>query len=180
MATLWLSAGKVQTPHKIMGGGQEQSPTLATPPSFSKPSRWRQPPRVTRKTIANQSPSASRCKSMIDTLKSLNLTQRSQSNAKKMSWDERGCFGSAQCAHKKIKSPRVKAKSWPTHIYRCTPSNRAVMPSLGLKSQAIDALTLSNGRGTLASVARMAAMCPTHLNSNGQFQLTDASIAAKS
>jgi hypothetical protein len=49
------SPGKVQTPHKITGGGQEQSPTLATPPSCSKPSKWRQPPRVTRKTIANQS-----------------------------------------------------------------------------------------------------------------------------
>jgi hypothetical protein len=57
---LWLPCGtppgKVQTPHKIMGGGQEQSPTLATPPSCSKPSRWWQPPRVTRKTVANQSP----------------------------------------------------------------------------------------------------------------------------
>jgi hypothetical protein len=31
--------GKVQTPHKITGGGQEQSPTLATPLSCSKPSR---------------------------------------------------------------------------------------------------------------------------------------------
>jgi hypothetical protein len=48
--------GKVQTPHKIMGGGQEQSPTLATLLSCSKPSRWWQPPRVTRKTIANHSP----------------------------------------------------------------------------------------------------------------------------
>jgi hypothetical protein len=48
--------GKMQTPHKITGGGQEQSPTLATPPNGSKPSRWRQPPRVTRKTAANQSP----------------------------------------------------------------------------------------------------------------------------
>jgi hypothetical protein len=47
---------KVQTPHKITGGGQEQSPTLATPPSCSKPSRWWKPPRVTRKTTANQSP----------------------------------------------------------------------------------------------------------------------------
>jgi hypothetical protein len=75
---LWLPCGtppgKVQTPYNIMEGGQEQSPTLAMPPSCSKSSRWRQPPRVTRNTTANQSPSASRCKSMIDALESLNLT----------------------------------------------------------------------------------------------------------
>jgi hypothetical protein len=45
---------------------------------------------------------------MIDALESLNLTQRSQSNAKEMSWDERGCFGSAQYAHKNVKSPRER------------------------------------------------------------------------
>jgi hypothetical protein len=131
MATLWLSAGKVKTLHKITGGGQEQSPTLATPPSCSKPSRWWQPPRVTRNTAANQSPSASRCKSMIDTLESLNLTQISHSNAKEMSWDEIGCFDSAQCAHKNIRSPRARAKSRPTHIYRRASSKRAVGNSLG-------------------------------------------------
>jgi hypothetical protein len=63
---------------------------------------------------------------MIDALESPNLTQRSQSNAKEMSWDERECFGSAQCAHKYVKYPRVRAKSRPTHIYRRTPSKRAV------------------------------------------------------
>jgi hypothetical protein len=127
MVTLWLSAGKVQTPHKIMGGGQEQSPTLATPLSFSKPSMWRKPPRVTRKPQQINPPSASRCKSMIDALESLNLTQRSQSNAKEMSWDERGCFGSAQCAHKNVKSPRDKAKSRLPSIYRRTPSKRSIV-----------------------------------------------------
>jgi hypothetical protein len=45
---------------------------------------------------------------MNDALESLNLTQRSQSNANEMSWDERGCFGSAQCAHKNVKSPRER------------------------------------------------------------------------
>jgi hypothetical protein len=63
---------------------------------------------------------------MIDALESLNLTQRSQSNAKEMSWDERGCFGSAQCAHKNVKSPRDGAKSRPPSIYRRTSSQRAI------------------------------------------------------
>jgi hypothetical protein len=64
---------------------------------------------------------------MINALESLNLTQRSQSNAKKMSWDERECFGLAQYAHKYVKCPRVGVKSRPTciYIYRHTPSNRA-------------------------------------------------------
>jgi hypothetical protein len=57
---LWLPCGtplgKVQTPHKITGGDQEQSPTLAMLPSCFKPSKWWQPPRVTRNTVANQSP----------------------------------------------------------------------------------------------------------------------------
>jgi hypothetical protein len=63
---------------------------------------------------------------MIDALESLNLTQRSQSITKEMSWDERECFGSAQCAHKYVKCLRVRAKSQPTHIYRRTPSKRVV------------------------------------------------------
>jgi hypothetical protein len=41
---------------------------------------------------------------MIDALESLNLTQESQSNAKEMSWDDRGCFDLAQCAHKYVKN----------------------------------------------------------------------------
>jgi hypothetical protein len=57
---------------------------------------------------------------MIDALESLNLTQRSQSNAKEMSWNKRGCFGSAQYAHKNVKSPRVGVKSWLPSIYRGT------------------------------------------------------------
>jgi hypothetical protein len=72
---------------------------------------------------------------MIDALESLNLTQESQSNAKEMSWYERGCFGSAQCAHKNVKSPRGRAKSRPPSIYRRTPSKRAI----GLLSTPTDA-----------------------------------------
>jgi hypothetical protein len=63
---------------------------------------------------------------MIDALESLNLAQESQSNANEMSWDEKGCFGSAQYAHKYVKCPRVRAKSRPPSIYRRTPSKRAV------------------------------------------------------
>jgi hypothetical protein len=69
---------------------------------------------------------------MIDTLESLKLTQRSQSNAKEMSWNERGCFGSAQCAHKNVKGSREEAKSRPPSIYRCTPSKRVVIPKRGV------------------------------------------------
>jgi hypothetical protein len=47
---------------------------------------------------------------MIDALESLNLTQTSQSNAKEMSWDERRCFGSVQCAHKNVKSLRERER----------------------------------------------------------------------
>jgi hypothetical protein len=72
---------------------------------------------------------------MIDALESLNLTQESQSNAKEMSWDERRCFGSAQCAQKYVRCPRVGAKSRPPSIYRRTPSKRVV----GLKSCMTDA-----------------------------------------
>jgi hypothetical protein len=43
-----------------------------------------------------------------------------------MSGDERECFGSAQCAHENVKSPRDRAKSRPLSIYRRTPSQRAV------------------------------------------------------
>jgi hypothetical protein len=67
---------------------------------------------------------------MIDALESLNLTQRSQSNAKEMSWDERECFGLAQYAHKYVKCPRVGARSRPRGIYRRTPSKRAVGQNL--------------------------------------------------
>jgi hypothetical protein len=63
---------------------------------------------------------------MIDTLESLNLTQRSQSNAKEMSWDKRGCFDSAQSAHKNFKSPKGGAKSRPPSIFRRTPPQRVV------------------------------------------------------
>jgi hypothetical protein len=80
---------------------------------------------------------------MIDALESLNLTQESQSNAKEMSWDERGCFGSTQCAHKNVKSLRGRAKRRPPSIYRRTPLKRVV----GLLSTPIDAARLkSNGR----------------------------------
>jgi hypothetical protein len=58
---------------------------------------------------------------MIDALESFNLTQRSQSNTKEMSWDERGCFGSVQCAHKNVKSLRERARSQPRGIYSRTP-----------------------------------------------------------
>jgi hypothetical protein len=43
-----------------------------------------------------------------------------------------------------------------------------------------NALMLSNRGGTPASVVRMAATCPAHLNSNGQFQPIDASADAES
>jgi hypothetical protein len=45
---------------------------------------------------------------MIDALESLNLTQKSQSNANEMSWDKRECFGLAQYAHKYVKCPRER------------------------------------------------------------------------
>jgi hypothetical protein len=73
---------------------------------------------------------------MIDALESLNLTQRSQSIAKEMSWDEREYFGSAQCAHKYVKCPRVRAKSQPTHIYIDTsvapPTDAVESPMFGV------------------------------------------------
>jgi hypothetical protein len=40
--------------------------------------------------------------------------------------------GLAQDAHKYVKVPRGKAQSRPTHIYRGTPSNRAVIPKRGV------------------------------------------------
>jgi hypothetical protein len=112
---------------------------------------------------------------MIDVLESLNLTQRSQWNEKEMSWDERGCFGSAQCTHKNVKSPRERAKSRPPSIYRRTPSQIAI----GLKTCTTDAVTLSNRRGTPASVARMATTCPASSNFNGRIQPTDTSVVAE-
>jgi hypothetical protein len=93
---------------------------------------------------------------MIDALKSLNLTQRSLSNAKEMSWDERGCFGSAQCAHKNVKSLRDGAKSQPPSIYRRTPSQRAV----GQISWATDAFIAHPTDVVPASVAPPSATRP--------------------
>jgi hypothetical protein len=52
-----------------------------------------------------------------------------------MSWDERGCFGSAQYAHKYIKCPRERAKSRPPSIYRRTPSNRVVSKFRGRQTR---------------------------------------------
>jgi hypothetical protein len=99
---------------------------------------------------------------MINALESLNLTQRSQSNAKEMSWDERGCFGLAQCAHKNVKSPRERARSRPRGIYRRTPSQIAV----GLKSCTTDASVSLAIDAALASDACPSATCPEHLKSN--------------
>jgi hypothetical protein len=73
-----------------------------------------------------------------------------------MSWDERGCFGSAQCAHKNVKCLRGLAKSQPTHIYRGTPSKRAV----GLITGAQDAPTLMHWMHPAASGAPIVATCP--------------------
>jgi hypothetical protein len=157
--------GKVQTPHKITGGGQEQSPTLAMPPRCSKLSRWQQSPRVTRKTTAINPPSTSRCKSMIDALESLNLTQESQSNAKEMSWDERGCFGSAQCAHKYVKCPREGDKSRPTHIYIDAPLRKESLSSLHDRRTR---LSLTRQTRRPVSVTPPCATCPRASNFNGR------------
>jgi hypothetical protein len=40
--------------------------------------------------------------------------------------------GLAQDDHKYVKVPRVRARSRPTHIYRRTPLNRAVIPKRGV------------------------------------------------
>jgi hypothetical protein len=100
---------------------------------------------------------------MIDALESLNLTQKSQWNAKEMSWDERGCFDLAQYAHKYVKCPRVRVKSRPTHIYRHTPSNRAVE----LTAWATDASDTPPTDAVPASVAHDCATCPRASKCNG-------------
>jgi hypothetical protein len=80
--------------------------------------------------------------------------------------DERGCFGSAQCAHKNVKSPRERAKSRPPSIYRHTPSKRVV----GLLSTSTDVAP-----GVWHSEKRHMSMC---LKSNGHAPHTsDAYIA---
>jgi hypothetical protein len=62
---------------------------------------------------------------MINALELLNLTQRSQSNAKEMSWDEREYFGLAQYAHKYVKCLREGAQSRPPSIYQRTPFEKS-------------------------------------------------------
>jgi hypothetical protein len=108
---------------------------------------------------------------MIDALESLNLTQRSQSHAKEMSWDEKGCFGSAQCAHKNVKSLRERAKSQPPSIYRRTPSQRAI----GQISWATDASVAHSTDVVPAFVAPPSATCPKLRIINGQV-LTDGRV----
>jgi hypothetical protein len=112
---------------------------------------------------------------MNDALESLNLTQRSQSNANEMSWDERGCFGSPQCAHKNVKSLRERAKSRPPSIYRCTPSNRAI----GQISWATDASVAPPTDAVPAFIAPPSATCPHAFKlQRSRANPTDASITS--
>jgi hypothetical protein len=98
-----------------------------------------------------------------------------------MSGDERGCFGSAQCAHKYVKCPRVGAKSRPTHIYRRTPSNRAVSNSLGVFSGATNASVAKPTDATAASVApQRGHMSRRATSPTVEFPVLDASVAAES
>jgi hypothetical protein len=116
----------------ITGGGQEQSPTLANASKLLKPSRWWQPPRETRipQQINHQVPT--RCNfHNANALGSLNLTSNMQ-RSKRDEW-KGSCL--AQNAHKYVKCSRDGALSWPTSIYRRTPSNIAVTHLKTLQSR---------------------------------------------
>jgi hypothetical protein len=91
-----------------------------------------------------------------------------------MSGDERECFGSAQCAHKNVKSPRDRAKSRPPSIYRRTPSQRVV----GQISWATDASVAHPTDVMPASVAPPSATRPrTFKLQRSHANPTDASFA---
>jgi hypothetical protein len=91
-----------------------------------------------------------------------------------MSGDERECFGSAQCAHENVKSPRDGAKSQPPSIYRCTPSQRVI----GQISWATDASVTHPTDAVPASIAPPSATCPcTFKLQQPHANLTDTSFA---
>jgi hypothetical protein len=64
--------------------------------------------------------------------------------------------GLTQDAHKNVKVPRESSHGWPTHIYRGTPSKRAVGKIMGTP----DAPTLMHRMHLAASGAPIAATCP--------------------